>query len=307
MSPLVSIIVPNYNHARFLRKRLDSIFGQTFQEFEVILLDDASIDDSLGILREYSFHPAVSAFLRSDENSGSPFGQWEKGLSLSSGKYVWIAESDDFAKDNFLEILTSVLEGDPTVGMAFCNSEIVDEEGNVRIPNSGNGPVPESFKKTGAEFLRENLYHKCAIPNISGALIRKETMKSVGFIPSDFRYVGDWMFWIRFFESGPKVCYVNQKLNCFRTHSATTRTFSSLEKFGDYMVESFRVLHYSKESGRADLCRVEARLDFLARKIANRFRMASILGFKGRSLIRRLAPYDPKVMYRIMRQKLVKK
>ena len=75
---LVSIILPNYNHAPYLQERLDSIFGQTHQNFEVIILDDASTDESLSILKPYQAHPKVSHFVLNKKNSGSPFKQWKK-------------------------------------------------------------------------------------------------------------------------------------------------------------------------------------------------------------------------------------
>lgn len=307
MKPLVSVIVPNYNHARFLEKRIQSILSQTFKGFEVILLDDASTDGSLEILRKYANHPLVSGFVPSDRNSGSPFGQWATGLSLSSGKYVWIAESDDFAAENFLEVLTCVLESNAEVGMVYCDSDVVDENDDIRMRNPDGALTPSSFEMTGEEFLQRYLYYKCAVPNVSGTLMRRQSIEATGFIPSNFRYVGDWMFWIRFFETGTGVRFVNQKLNYFRTHSGTTRSFSSLRKFGDYMIESFSVLHYSKRTGKADPVGIDARMDFLARKISNRFSLASLIGSDGRSLIRRLIPYDPKVTYRILRQKLVRR
>ena len=75
---IVSIIVPNYNHAPFLNQRLDSIFNQTFQDFEVILLDDASTDNSLSILEDYKekFKSKVSHLIVNEKNSGSPFKQF---------------------------------------------------------------------------------------------------------------------------------------------------------------------------------------------------------------------------------------
>jgi len=89
--PNVTVIVPNYNHARFLRQRLDSILTQTYQDFELILLDDCSTDDSRTILKEYAADPRVRLELN-EANSGSPFKQWNKGVQLAQGKYVWIAE-----------------------------------------------------------------------------------------------------------------------------------------------------------------------------------------------------------------------
>ena len=101
--PKISIIVPNYNHSSFLNERLDSIFNQTFQDFEVILLDDKSTDNSTEILRHYTQNEKVSHFIINKKNSGSPFKQWKKGIELAKGEFIWIAESDDTCDLNFLE------------------------------------------------------------------------------------------------------------------------------------------------------------------------------------------------------------
>ena len=101
--PLVSVIIPNYNHEKFLQQRIDSVLNQTFQDFEVILLDDSSIDESLEILNKYENHPKVSHLIINKMNSCNPFKQWEKGIKLAKGDFIWIAESDDFAENCFLE------------------------------------------------------------------------------------------------------------------------------------------------------------------------------------------------------------
>src|ERR1700747_3572036 len=110
--PKVSVIVPNYNHARFLPKRIDSILGQSFQDFELILLDDCSSDDSRSILSQYASNPRVKIDFN-EVNSGSAFKQWNKGVHLARGEYVWIAESDDYADPRFFERLVAVLDRDP--------------------------------------------------------------------------------------------------------------------------------------------------------------------------------------------------
>jgi glycosyltransferase involved in cell wall biosynthesis len=84
VTPKVSIIVPNYNHARFLRQGLDSILHQTFQDFELILLDDCSMDNSRAILAEYRWDPRIQMQFN-EENSGSTFKQWNKGVKLARG------------------------------------------------------------------------------------------------------------------------------------------------------------------------------------------------------------------------------
>ena len=94
--PTVSVIVPNYNHARYLRQRIESVLGQTYQDFEVILLDDCSTDESRSVLGEYAKDPRVRIEFN-EKNSGSTFKQWNKGVRLARGEYIWIAESDDYA------------------------------------------------------------------------------------------------------------------------------------------------------------------------------------------------------------------
>lgn len=80
---LASVIVPNNNYAQFLRRHIDSILQQSFTDYELFLLDDASTDDSHVILESYRNNPHVSCIVYNDENSGSPFDQWQKGLSLT--------------------------------------------------------------------------------------------------------------------------------------------------------------------------------------------------------------------------------
>jgi len=103
----VSVIIPNYNHSKFLRKRINSVLDQTFQKFEVIILDDCSSDNSKEIIEEYRFNNKISHIVYNDINSGSTFKQWEKGIQLAIGDLIWIAESDDWCEPNFLSILVN--------------------------------------------------------------------------------------------------------------------------------------------------------------------------------------------------------
>src|SRR6267378_3052037 len=126
--PTVSVIIPNYNHARFLRQRVDSVLRQTFQDFELILLDDCSSDESQAILREYAGDPRVRIEFN-EKNSGSTFKQWNKGARLARGKYVWIAESDDYADERLVERLVRALDTDPEITFAYCGSWQISEDG----------------------------------------------------------------------------------------------------------------------------------------------------------------------------------
>ena len=117
--PLVSIIVPTYNHAEFLEERLDSIYQQTYEgDVEVYLLDDASNDKSPTTLRTFAQRfPDKTTIITNSENSGSAFRQWRRGLELVRGDVVWIAESDDLCDRNFLATMIPLL-ANPAVMLA---------------------------------------------------------------------------------------------------------------------------------------------------------------------------------------------
>ena len=119
--PLVSIIIPNYNHARFLDERMTSVLEQTYQHIEVIILDDCSTDNSREVIEKYRSNPKVSKIVFNDTNSGSPFKQWYKGFQLCKGEIVWIAESDDSCEPTFLESLVPCF-ADEHVAFAFCRT-----------------------------------------------------------------------------------------------------------------------------------------------------------------------------------------
>ena len=85
-NPLVSVIIPNYNHARYLDERIQSVLNQTYQNFEVIILDDKSTDNSVEVINQYKDDLHVSCIIVNEENSGSTFKQWHKGFELAKGE-----------------------------------------------------------------------------------------------------------------------------------------------------------------------------------------------------------------------------
>ena len=129
--PKVSVILPNYNHANYLCERIDSILNQSFTDFELILLDDCSTDNSRDILSSYQTSPKISHVVFNEKNSGSTFIQWDKGLKLAKGEYIWIAESDDMADPDFLKHTIEQLDHTPLANIAFTGSYKIDKQGNI--------------------------------------------------------------------------------------------------------------------------------------------------------------------------------
>jgi glycosyltransferase involved in cell wall biosynthesis len=228
-TPTVSVIVPNYNHARFLRQRLDTILAQTYQDFELILLDDCSTDDSREILREYLPRRAGVRLEFNESNSGSTFKQWNKGVGMARGKYVWIAESDDYANPRLLEHLVAVLDTDPGVTFAYCRSWRVAEDGCREGFADFNLPTPDrwsaNFCTDGREMCEEYFLWTNPVPNGSAVVFRRATYERVGGVDEGLCLCGDWKLWAAMALEG-KVGYLCDPMNHFRFHDGSVRSGS---------------------------------------------------------------------------------
>jgi glycosyltransferase involved in cell wall biosynthesis len=229
--PKTTVIVPNYNHARFLRQRIDTILGQTFQDFELILLDDCSTDDSRSIFREYASDPRVRMIFN-EVNSGSSFKQWNKGVHLSHGEYIWIAESDDYADERFLERLVPLVESDPKVQFAYCRSWCVTEgnrldgSAETHFPGMDHFSWTTDYCRDGEEVCRKYLVRANIVLNASAVVFRKAVYEQVGGAEETMRLCGDWKLWAAMALTG-KVSYLSEPLNYFRFHRASVRNKSS--------------------------------------------------------------------------------
>ncbi|MEM1326644.1 MAG: glycosyltransferase [Bacteroidota bacterium] len=217
--PLVSIIVPNYNHATYLEQRLDSVFNQTFTDYEVILLDDASTDASIKLLGSYRSHPKVTHVVINERNSGSPFLQWQKGIELAKGKYIWIAESDDWADGLLLEKLVETLEKDGNIQLVYCASYRTESDGEVIGQHQWASVLDDKkwtidYINNGQREIEQYLQFRNTIPNASAVVFRRSAVLTARDYIS-FRYSGDWALWLHIVNQG-KIAYVAEPLNYFR-------------------------------------------------------------------------------------------
>lgn len=221
--PAISIIVPNYNHARFLRRRIDCILAQTFQDFELILLDDCSNDDSRSILREYASDPRVQLEFNA-VNSGSPFKQWNRGVRLARGKYVWIAESDDYASEKLLERLVAILDAEPQVAFVNCRSWRVyadnrlDGYADSNLVELNPRKWENDFIADGPDECSNYFVYLNPVFNASSVLFRKSVYELVGGADESLRYCGDWKLWAAMALKG-QVAHVKDPLNYYRVHA----------------------------------------------------------------------------------------
>lgn len=226
---MVSVIVPSYNHARFLPRRLESIYGQDYADFEVILLDDCSTDNSGEIIGKYKDHPRTAHVVFNETNSGSAFTQWKKGIALAKGKYIWIAESDDFCELNFLSVAVPLLEKGNDLFYSKTVRVLEDDSVMTNNPNYWFRDVsPErwekDFENDARIEVRDFLFKKCVINNASAVVFRNEK-RIFNYLDrvSGMYYSGDWLFWIQYLLDSTTICYSTKTTNYFRTHPGVTR------------------------------------------------------------------------------------
>lgn len=242
--PLVSVIIPNYNHAIFLKERIESVLNQSYQDFEIIILDDVSTDNSKEIIMRYEENPHVSHIVFNEENSGSPFKQWKKGMELAKGELIWIAESDDTSERLFLEKLIDKYQKYENVSYCFCRSHVMNKEGVIKKVFQKSFGHQEFYR--GRDFIEQKLIWGNCVVNASAVIFDKKKALSVSEEFMNYRGAGDWLFWTELAEQG-NVVVVDEPLNNYRYYG--NNTTSNNRKEGNEIKEAKSVFEYFKKRG----------------------------------------------------------
>lgn len=250
--PLVSVVVPNYNHAPYLRERLDSIYKQSYDRFEVILLDDCSTDDSRDILSEYAEkYPEKTVCMFNEENSGKIVLQWNKGIRAARGEIIWIAESDDYCELDFLEKLVPSMAR-KSVMLAFARSVFVQEGKEVWNTEQYLAELPElkwdaPFTMSAKRIVEKGFSIKNLIPNVSSAVFRNTggVSEELQKIFSIMRLSGDWIFYLDIIKGGC-ISYTNQTVNYYRIHPQSTslKVQQTMDYYREYEMVSKYIAKY---------------------------------------------------------------
>jgi len=215
---VVSVIVPNYSHANYLRARLDSIINQTYTDYECIMLDDSSSDHSVEILKEYVERDPRFKLFVNDVNSGSTFAQWNLGVTKANGKYIWIAESDDVADCNFLKTAVDILDQNNSLAITYCQSMLIDESDmSLGLWDYDEPIFNKNFQMCGIEFIESFLLVSNYIPNASAVVFRKSDFNNVGKSVVELANNGDWNLWLKLLTRGD-LYFISRPMNYFRQH-----------------------------------------------------------------------------------------
>lgn len=254
MSPKVTVLVPSYNHGRYLRERIESIINQTYLNFELIIIDDHSDDDSDEVITklqaQYGFR-----YLRNDQNSGTPFAAWERICSLATGDYIWVCESDDVAEPGFLETAVARLVSEPDAVLFYSNSHIINESSEIVGHTDSyfheiwkENRWNENFVVNGSDELLLFQLRGQTVPNMSSALIKADVFRA-SFTPflKRLRLTGDWLFIGDVMRYG-RIIYCKNTLNRFRKHEVTSRVrVKSARSQAEFILVKYRMFRNSKQ------------------------------------------------------------
>lgn len=233
----ISVLIPTYNYAKYLPSAINSVLSQTYKNFELIIIDNCSEDNTVSIIESYKKKDSRIIFFKNDTNIGMT-ENWNKCLSLSSGKYIKFLNADDVLEKNILKEYVTVLEMDSKVALVTCWKIFIgDRKGIYKQPCIG--------KMSGNDVIKSTLNTTNWIGEPSLVMFRRENLWN-GTFNTSLRWLPDWDMWLRQLQIGD-IYIVPQVLCHIRIHSnQETKNLSSISHtvFEEYYYYS----HYLEET-----------------------------------------------------------
>jgi hypothetical protein len=272
----VSVAVLNYNYARYLPERLATVFAQTYPVQEVLLLDDASSDDSLAVAAEMAEAAGRELRVLANEKNAGVFAQWRRAAEAASGEYVWLCEADDAADPRFLSRLIEAMASAETPLLGFTDSRAIDEAGKEVMPDyqsyyfsCGVRELAVSGIWTGREFATRMLSVRNLIPNVSAVLWRREALlKALAAVPhlEEWKLAGDWRLYLAMLAGqGGELVYVAEPLNTHRRHAGgVTQSLNAeahlaeIRRMHELAAKTLKLPKSTRAAQAEDLARLEA-------------------------------------------------
>lgn len=209
MEPLVSVCIPAYNNAAYIKETIDSILNQTYQNIELVVVDDNSTDNTYEIVSNIQ-DERVKVY-KNEKNLGMS-GNWNRCLELVSGEFIKLICADDLVEKDAIEKETRALIENPTAVLAGSDSKLVDMQGKPHgiYKRYGKAGLVDG-KKVAKRGLRSQNYFGAPLAN----MIRRSALEKVGGFDTDFVYILDYDFYMRLACLGD-IFVIREPLNGFR-------------------------------------------------------------------------------------------
>jgi glycosyltransferase involved in cell wall biosynthesis len=276
--PRISVIIPNYNYARYLPHRIATILAQELPVWEIIFLDDASTDNSLEVAERLLQDCGINyRIVPNKKNSGSVFAQWMKGVELARGDIVWIAEADDWASARFTKVAGAAFR-DPEVVLSYTQSNQVTEDSTFLATHYLDYVADidcerwrRPFVNDGKAELNEGFSVKNTIPNVSGVLMRRDALAATlsGHFPEirAYRVAGDWCAYVHIAALG-KIAFDPRPLNYHRRHVGSVTVSQFTQADWDEIARMQARVRELAEVSSENVSKAKAYLDHLAERLA---------------------------------------
>jgi len=241
----VTVTIPCRDAGPFLEPLIESLLAQTFSDFRLVLVDDASRDDSVAVARKVA---GDRIDIHRHDTPRGIAGNWNYGANLAETTYFCLAHQDDIYHPEFLARLVDALERTPLAGMAHCRSAAIDARGAAI--DSGAERYKQHFWRRLAVDDHPAQYRRLWCGNwicCPAVVYRTAAWQQVGEFRSDLSFALDWEYWFRMLRSGHGIVDVDDILLDHRRHlSAVTATATSnCSRFA----EELDVLNEAKSTG----------------------------------------------------------
>ena len=196
VTPLVSIVLPVFNHGQFLRASIQSVLNQEYRNFELIIVNDGSTDNTDQVLREFSTNQKVK--LLTQPNSGLPVAL-NKGFDIAKGQFFTCTSADNLMAPTALKILVDALIANKDVGLVYADFTVIDEKGDeIKRSNTWRnydrtGKDPSIVKLSAPKKLYKNIPDNFIGPYFLYRQVIAKKLIRYGNIPG----IEDWDYWLR--------------------------------------------------------------------------------------------------------------
>ena len=199
-TPKISVLLSSYNHERYIRRTIESVLNQTFADFELIIVDDCSTDNSKQVIQSYTDPRIKAYFLCPNQGMGVAFNY---SVKQASGEYLARIDSDDFWALDKLEKQLAYMETHKETGACFSWVKVIDEnENEVPASSCDRGSLFAAHNRTQAEWLHQFYSKGCAVCHTS-AFIRREALDEVGIYNYSLKQIQDLELWTRIAKRYP--------------------------------------------------------------------------------------------------------
>jgi glycosyltransferase involved in cell wall biosynthesis len=210
MDPHVTLLVPCYNYGRYIPQALDSLLGQTLTDLELIVIDDASTDNTAEVLARYADEPRVRVVHHTTNQRH--IASYNEGMAMARGKYIGIVSADDYCqRADALERQVAIFEKHPNVGMVYSAHSMLDPDGSLTVVAHGE----RDAVRPGLDEFRSLVWGNYILH--SGTLLRRDIQAQLGPYDPALPQSGDWDFWLRA-AAMSDVGYIAEPLYVYRLH-----------------------------------------------------------------------------------------